>query len=161
MATDSNVLRVNAAEERNSYRDAVAQILLDVQRDHKVTLIDIAEKIDVSLGTISNASNKKNDLCATFLVRLANAYGSHVLDHFAKLSGGRVVPLAPSNVRDILPFLARATAKIAEARDPGSSNGAYETHREKLGYLPELERLQAELSNLICDIQSIRAAMVA
>ena len=157
----SNGLRVNSVEERNDYRSAVSAMLLDIQRDNRVTLIDIAEKIDVSLGTISNAANKKNDLCATFLCRLANAYGPHVLDHFTRLSGGRVVPLEGGNVRDILPFLTRAVAKIADFRDPGSEGGGRMTHREKLALLPDLEHLQAELSKTICEYEALRLKSVA
>jgi transcriptional regulator with XRE-family HTH domain len=156
MATALSALRVNPVEEQTAEREAVVRILLDIQRDEGVTLLDIAETIGVSLGTISNAANKKTDLCRTYLKRLGKAFGGHYLDPFHALYGIRSVPIDAGNVRDILPFLARATSKIAEARDPQGDGGGRETHREKLGYLPELERLQAELSKLICDIQSLR-----
>ena len=56
LVSNGNVLRVNSVEERNDYRSAIARILLDIQRDTGATLIDIAEAIGVSLGTISNAA---------------------------------------------------------------------------------------------------------
>ena len=152
----SNVLRVNSTEERDGYRNAVARILLDVQRDKEATLAQIADEIDVSLGTISNAANKKTDLCQLYLKRLGQRYGGHYLDPVHALYNTRGVPLDPGNVRDIMPLLARAQLKIAEARDPQSKGGGRELHTEKLGYLPELEKLQAELSNLICDIKALR-----
>jgi hypothetical protein len=153
---DDKVLRVNPVEERNDYRQAVARILLDIQRDTGATHIDIAEAIGVSLGTISNAANKKVDLCSTYLSRLGKWFGGEYLDPYHALYKTRSVPLEPTNVRDVLPFLARAMSAIAEARDPTSPGGGRETYREKLSYLPELERLQAELAKVICDIRALR-----
>ncbi len=69
------VLRINCAEEQTDYRNAVARVLLNVQRDFDLTLQDIAEKIDVSLGTISNASNKRNDLSPLYVQRLGRVFG--------------------------------------------------------------------------------------
>lgn len=156
-----NVLRVNAVEEQQDERSAIVRILLDIQREEGVTLLEIAEKIDVSLGTISNAANKKTDLCRTYLKRLGKVFGGHYLDPFHELYGIRSVPLRPGNVCDIAPLLARASLKIAEARDPQSNGGGRETHQEMLGYLPELERLQAELSNTICAIHELRDGRAA
>lgn len=157
----SNVLRVNGVEERDRYRSAIARILLDIQRDEGLTLVEIADRIDVSLGTISNAANKKTDLCSTYLQRLGIAFGGWYLDPYHALYNTRGVPLDPGNVRDIMPLLTRAALKIAEARDPQSKGGARELHTERLGYLPELERLQAELSKTICDIKALRDERVA
>ena len=151
-----NCLRVNSVEETTDERNAVVQILLDIQRHEKLTLLDIAEKIDVSLGTISNAANKKTDLCRTYLKRLGKAFGGHYLDPFHALYGIRSVPLNGGAHRDILPLLAHAAATLAQARDPDSDGGGRVTHREKLAMLPELQRLQAELAKSICDIQSLR-----
>ena len=156
MATGINVLRENSVEEQTTERGAVVQILLDIQRHEGVTLLDIAERIDVSLGTISNTANKKTDLCRTYLKRLGKMFGGHYLDPFHALYGIRSIPLEPGNVCDILPLLTRAASTIAEARDPQGHGGGRVTHREKLGMLPELERLQAELAKAICDIQSLR-----
>ena len=154
---DVKCLRVNSVEERNDYRSAIASMLLDIQRENSLTLCEIADKIDVSLGTISNAANKKNDLSPVFMARLAMAYGSHHLGHFAKLGGGRVVALDHGNVADILPMINRAGLKIAEARDPASIGGTRETHSEKLGYLPDLKRLQRELEKLIFHVEGLAA----
>jgi hypothetical protein len=149
-----NVLRVNASDEQRNYREAVAEILRCVQSDHSVTLLEISERVDISLGTVSNAANKKTDLSPTFLQRLGRAYGVHHLDPYVRLMGGRIIPIEHSTERDVLPFINRAALKIAEARDPQSPGGVREIHTEKLDYLPDLLALQKELSGLICSIQA-------
>src|SRR5688572_22759031 len=93
MASAPNVLRVNSVAEQSDYMRAVAEILRHVQADHGLTLLEIADKIDVSLGTISNAANKKSVLNPLYLSRLAQLFGPHTLDPFVRLSGGRVVPI--------------------------------------------------------------------
>jgi hypothetical protein len=153
----SNVLRVNTVEEQTGYRNAVAQILLDIQRETGATHIEIAEAVDVSLGTISNAANKKTDLNATYLSRLGRKYGAHFLDPYLALFGARSVPLDRGSIRDILPLIQRAGLKIAEARDKDGPGGERELHTEKLGYLPELKRLQAEMAKLVCEIEALAA----
>jgi hypothetical protein len=60
--------------------------------------------------------------------------------------------------RDVLPFIAKANLKIAEARDPASPGGTRETLPERAGYLPELRLLQRELGALICQIEGELAA---
>jgi transcriptional regulator with XRE-family HTH domain len=154
---DNSVLRVNPVEEQADYRRAVADILLAIQQERGVTHIEIAEKIGVSLGTISNAANKKSDLCSIYLKRLGQAYGGHHLNPYLALFGVRAEPLEAGNEADVLPFVAKVNLKIAEARSPGSKGGPRETHCEKLGYLPDLKELQREISALICKIEGLAA----
>lgn len=156
MATNPlNVLRVNSVEEQSRYRNAVAQILLDIQRERGLTLHDIADTIDVSLGTISNAANKKNDLSVTYLARLGDAFGPEMLNPYAALSGGRMVPLQPSEA-DALPSLTASIHRIAVARSPDSDGGVRTTHRELLAMVPDLKAAQAAITNLL--MQAERAA---
>ena len=154
----TNVLRVNAVEEREQYRAAVAEILTDVQSDFRVTLLEISEKIDVSLGTISNAANKKADLSATFLQRIGRVFGPQMLDPYYRLSGGRAIARAEDGDGDVLPLLMQAGAQIAIARSPSSPGGVAETLREKLGYLPDLRRLRREIDAAIAKIEGEREA---
>lgn len=153
-----NVLHVNSVEERESYRSAVSETIRRIIAEHETNLIGIAEAVDVSLGTISNAFNEKADLCPTYLSRLAKVFGPHALDPFAAMAGGRVVPLEVSMQRDVLPFVARVNLKVASARDPESPGGTRETHREKANYLPDLRALRKELDVLICQIEGELAA---
>lgn len=149
----SKVLRVNSVEEASRYRDAVAEILIDIQKHEGQTLLEIANAIDVSLGTISNAANKKTDLSPVFLTRLAQVYGWHVLQPFASLCGAILQPMEASDTADILPFIHRAGLKIAEARDPKSPGGIREVHTERFGYLPTLRDLHRQSSILIAQIE--------
>lgn len=154
----SNVLRVNAVEEQADYRDAIAEILRNVQSDHRVTLAEIAEKIDVSLGTISNAANKKADLSSIFLNRIGRVFGPDALDPYARLAGGRIVAASAEGDADVLPILTMAAHRVSTARCPTSPGGISETLGEQLGYLPDLRRLHREIGALICRIEDRRAA---
>jgi hypothetical protein len=151
-----SVLRVNAVEEQERYRSAIARVLVNVQHEYGVTLAEIAEAIDVSLGTISNAANKKADLSSLYRDRLAKVFGGHVLNPVAALHGSQIVPLH-GREGDVLPLLTRASMRIAEARCPSSDGGAVETHREKLAYLPVIEKLQADLAALAVEIRGLAA----
>lgn len=150
------VLRVNSVEETTLYRNAVASILLNIQQERSLTLADIAEDISVSLGTISNAANKKCDLCSTYLKRLGEVYGPEILDPYAALAGGRIVPLAPQEI-DALPSLSASVHSIAVARSPSSQGGERVTHSELLAMLPDLKAAQAAISNLIMQAERIAA----
>lgn len=148
-------LRVNAAEEQASYRKAVAEILRTVQTEEEVTLLEISEKIDVSLGTISNAANKKADLSSVYLNRIGQAYGPHYLDPYAALSGGRMIRREPAASNDILPALGLIAHRIAVAR---SRPGAVEHLPDQLAYLPDLVRIYHDIGALICAIEKKRDA---
>lgn len=151
-----NVLRVNSVEEQARYRQAVADVILGIQSEFGVTHLEIAEAINVSLGTISNAANKKADLSSIYLQRLGKVFGCQFLNPVAALYGSRHVPLHGRDT-DILPLIARANLKISEARSPTSEGGVVETHRERLAYLPDLERLQAEVAAAIVEIKALAA----
>lgn len=151
-----NVLRVNTVEEQARYRSAVAAVLVGIQSEFGVTHLEISQAIDVSLGTISNAANKKADLSSIYLQRLGKVFGGHVLNPVAALYGSLHIPLHGRD-GDILPLIARANFRIAEARSPGSDGGVVETHREKLKYLADLKELQTDLAALIVDIEALAA----
>ena len=151
-----NVLRVNSVEEQARYRSAVATVLVNIQHEYGLTLAEIAEAIDVSLGTISNAANKKADLSSIYRDRLGFVFGGHILNPIAALYGSQIVPLHGRD-GDILPLVTRTAMHIAEARCPSSEGGTVETHREKLAYLPVIEKLQADLASLAVEIRGLAA----
>ncbi len=158
MPQSNNVLRVNEAEEETAYREAVAEIVRNIVADFGVTLVEIAEKIGVSLGTISNAFNKKGKLSPLFLNRLGVVYGVHHLDPYARLAGGRMVPIDPNGGEDILPGLHLVGMHISQARTASSPGGTVETLREQLGYLPYLRRHLREVEALIHAIEARKDA---
>lgn len=154
----ANVLRVNAAEERTAYRDAVAKVLTCIQSQHGITLLEIAERIDVSLGTISNAANKKCDLSPTYLNRLACSFGPSTLDPFNALSGGRVVPIEADEELDALPSTTAAIHKLAVARCKDSPGGDRITHTELLDMEQEIDAAIRALTSLKSRCDKIRQA---
>ena len=154
----SNVLRVNTVEEEKLYLDAVHNVIAGILREKEGrTLIDIAEAIDVSKKTISNAYNKTHSLSHTFLTRLGKAFGPHVLNPYMALMGARAVPMHTDNVIDILPTILRLSTKVADARHPDSPGGCAEVHTEKLGYLPDLEKTIRDLEGLLAHVRELAA----
>ena len=148
----NNVLRVNAVEETAAYRAAVTQIILNIQREFEETHIDIAERIDVSVGTISNAANKKSDLNPLYLARLGKVYGSQVLNPYVALFGGRVEPIEGGE-SDPLPSITRAAYELASIRAPESQGGTTETASELSRVLPHLEHVRDDVTAKIVSIK--------
>ena len=155
-----NVLRVNSISETAAYRKAVATIIRDIQRDHRDTdgkpmeLLDIAENIGVSLGTISNAVNMKSDLNAIYLMRLGQKFGSGYLNPYLRMCDAQASPLDGSLTADILPLVMAVGHKIAKARDPQGPGGAIEVPQEKAGYLSDLKQLQTRSAHLVKEIEA-------
>ena len=159
MATRHSVLRVNAVEEQEQYRKAVAEILRNVQCDAGVTLLDISEAIDVSLGTISNAANKKADLSSVFLLRIGKVFGSHFIDPFIRLTGGRIVPVEHPSDEDVLPIVTKVAFGIASSRTPTSPGGVHETLRQQMQNLPDVREALRLLSGYVSSVEErIKAA---
>lgn len=151
-----NVLRPNAAAETEDYRTAISRIILDIQRDTGETILEIADRIDISTGTLSNALNKRNDLSAVYLRRLGVAYGSHYLNPFAALYGAKHMPLEALD-EDALPPLSASVHRLAVAQSPDSPGGPKIVHSELLDMLPDLRAAQRALSHLIARAERIAA----
>lgn len=148
-----NVIRPSVNEER--YRCAVVTIIRDIQRANQKSLADIAEDIDVSLGTISNAVNEKTGLCATFLLRIGAVYGPAYLNPVLELMGAHATPIDPRQSKDILPLLTATVHQIALDRDPDGPGGIVEVPQEKKARLPKMKALHKELG---CHIAATEAA---
>lgn len=145
-----NVVRVGVSED--AYRSAVATIIRDVQRTHDKSLLDIAEDLGVSLGTVSNAVNEKTGLCATYLFRLGATYGPAFLNPVLSLMGAQAAPLEPAT-KDVLPLLTMAAHSVACARDPAGPGGAAEVPQEKAAMLKPFKALARELGGQIAHIE--------
>lgn len=147
-----NVLSFNKAKERECYRAAVKQIILDVQYKYNITLQDISDATDISIGTIINAAGEKCDLSPTLLKRIGQCFGPEMLNLYVGLFGGRIVPLQPSEV-DPMPALAGLLHAICKARAEGTERD----HRVKLAMLPELKAAQAAITNMVLHAEELRA----
>jgi transcriptional regulator with XRE-family HTH domain len=152
-----NVLRVNPIEEQTAFRNAVARVLTCIQANSGDTLLEIAERIGVSLGTISNAANKKNDLSPTFINRLGQAYGPEALDPIHALYGARGVPLDADSTADALPPLTASIHRLAVARSEASPGGERITHGELLEMEPEIDAAMKALTALKLRCNLIRS----
>lgn len=151
-----NVLRVNGVEETSALRAAVARILLNIQQDYGITLHEIADAIDVSLGTISNAANKKSDLSSHYRDRIGKVFGVEILNPVAALIGARMVP-NDARDSDAMPPLAASIHRLALARSPDSEGGEAVTHRELLAMLPDLRSAQSAIGSLIARAERMAA----
>jgi transcriptional regulator with XRE-family HTH domain len=149
-------LHVNSVEESNDLRVAIARVLVDVQHDYGLTLHEIAEALDVSLGTISNAANKKCDLSSVYRDRIGKVFGVEYLNPIARLIGGRMVPDEGSDL-DVLPPLSASIHRIAVARSPDSEGGEVVTHRELLAMVPDLRAASLAINALIAKAERIAA----
>jgi hypothetical protein len=150
--TAFSVLRVRANSE--AYRCAVETIIRDIQRSLNKTLVDIAEDIECSLGTISNAVNKDSDLNPVYLARLGQVYGGAFLNPYLALFNSQAAAIERKPTVDVLPLIAKASLKIAEARDPNGPGGSTEVPQERRAYLPDLKHMQREVGCLISEIEA-------
>jgi hypothetical protein len=139
--------------DTDAYRSAVATIIEDIERFEGLTLVDIAESIDASLGTISNAKNRKADLNATYLARLGQKFGGAYLNPYFAIFQTQAAPLDNSITSDVLPLVMSLAHKIATARDPEGPGGAAEVPQERRGYLPDLKRVNQRTGCLIHEIE--------
>lgn len=135
------------------YRSAVATIIGDIEIACKVSLLDIAEAVDASRDTISDAKRGHTTLNPVHLARLGRRYGASFLNPYLALFGAQAAPLMPTATRDILPLASRVVHKVACARDPDGPGGVAEVPQERAEYLPDLKRLHHEVGCLIPQIE--------
>src|SRR5690606_15426484 len=139
-----------------AYRSAVARIILNIQSESHKTYVEIAEDIDVSVGTISNAANKKADLNAVYLQRLQRRYGAHTLDPLLALNGCRAVPIEAADDDELLPDILLAAHKLSVAMSPKSPGGIRVIHSELLDAEQVIAKAMRGLSGLLVRANSIR-----
>ena len=144
----NNVLRLNAVEEQAAYRSAVARIITTVQRDNDLTDIDLAEALDISVGTVSNARNRRADLSGVYLKRIGQLYGAASLNPYFALFGAKGVPIDGDADADALPSVACAVHQLAVVTAPSSPGGASITHTELLNSLSAIRAARQALEAL-------------
>ena len=136
----------------SGYRAAVATIIRDIERAG-ATLLDIAENIDASRDTVSDAKYEKTTLNAVHLARLGQAYGAGFLNPYFELFGAHAAPMERKRSTDVLPIFTRISMQIAEARDPHGLGGSAEVPQERSAYLPALKEAVREGGCLIAEIE--------
>ncbi|WP_305096456.1 hypothetical protein [Croceibacterium aestuarii] len=152
-----NVLLPIAMPTQKQLRDAIANIIRDIQRDHGETDQCTADRVGVSIGTVRNARNETADLNALTIAKIGAVYGARYVDPYNALYGATAHPLSTSEV-DPLSDMARAVATICDMRRADSPGGSTELPKEKLDALPSLKAAAASLTAYIASIERLRAA---
>lgn len=108
-----NVLLPFGLPDTKSLRRAAANILRDIQREHEETDQMTADKLGVSVGTIGNIRNEKNDISSVTLARIGAIYGEEAILPYRALyavdAAGNGQPMKP---------VALAMAALASANGP-------------------------------------------
>ena len=137
--TAANVIHVNGAQEQRALLDASHEVVRVIITEHGLTLIDLAERVDCTVQTISNAFNKKHVLSQAIQQRIGRLFGVHALDPIARLYGARNVPIEADESIDALPSTSAAVHRLAVARSASSPGGERITHCELLAIEPEID----------------------
>jgi hypothetical protein len=152
-----NVMLPMCLPTQKLLRQAVANIIRDIQRDHKESDQCTADRLGVSDGTVRNARNERADLNALTIARIGAVYGPRYVDPYNALYGATAQPLEP-NRADPLPDMARAVATLCDMRRADSDGGPTETPKEQLDALPQLKATRAALDSYIASIERLRIA---
>jgi hypothetical protein len=155
--TRHNVPLPLALPTQKCLREAVANIIRDIQRDHGETDQCTADRLGISIGTVRNARNEQADLAALTIARIGAVYGCRYVDPYNALYGATAQPRQPKGA-DPLPDLARAVSIICDMRRADSQGGHAETPKEQLDALPQLKATRAALDSYIASIERLRIA---
>lgn len=90
-AQESNVLPLFDPPRKMSYRSAVAAIVRRVKADHGLSNVRLADLLDCSDETISNAENEHTDLSAVTLLRIGYQFGLDAISPAIDLAARRHV----------------------------------------------------------------------
>jgi len=154
-ADGTNVLLPMAMPTQSALRSAVGNMIRDIQRDHRETDQDTADRLGVSKGTIVNARNGMTDLNALTIARVGAVYGASYVNPYNALYGATATAVR-AETEDPLCHMARAVSRICDMRCPDGPGGATETPKELLDALPDLKRARAALDGLIARTEKLR-----
>ncbi len=151
----NNVLLPMQLPTQNSLRSAVGNMIRDIQRDHRETDQDTADRLGVSKGTVVNARNGTTDLNALTIARIGAVYGADYVNPYNALYGATATSVQ-RETEDPLCHMARAVSRMCDMRCPDGPGGATETPKELLDALPDLKRARAALDGLIARTERLR-----
>jgi hypothetical protein len=152
----NNVLLPLAFPTQKALRAAVAEIIREIQREHRETDQCTADRIGVSIGTIRNARNEETDLNALTIAKIGMVYGCHAVDPYNALYGATASPRTPDDT-DPLAHMAHAVATLCDMRRADSPGGKSETPKERLDALPVLREARRSHDAHIAGIEKLRA----
>lgn len=150
-----NVLLPMACPTQKRLREAVANIIRDVQRDFKETDEQTADALGISDGTVRNARNERTDLNAVTIARIGHKYGAHYVDPYHRLYGACAQSLQTSKTDPLAP-MAESVALLCRMQSQDSDGGRNETPKEQLDALPALKEAARELYAYIASIEGLR-----
>lgn len=132
MASRNVFPEFGSAAETNEYRRAVAKIIVCIQKETGLSDHQLADEIDVSSRTISNARNCETDLSPVYLTRLGKRFGGHYLNPYYALTGGHYSPNDPEVDPAVITAAAELLAWYGRSTHPKSPGGCNITHVELL-----------------------------
>ena len=155
--TVHTVPKISSAKEQAHYRSAVSRMVYAIKQDTGLPWEAIADRLDMSVGTIYAARDKLSDLSGLYLIRVGSVFGGSYLNPVLKMADVQAAPLEGSIEADILPLLTALTHKVALARDPEGPGGSAEVPQERAEYLPDLRRVNKATGRLAKQIEEALA----
>jgi hypothetical protein len=152
-----SVPKVGSKKEQEFYRKAVSAMLYSIQHDTGLPWVAIADRLDISVGTIYAARDCHADLSGLYLIRVGSVFGGAYLNPVLNIADVQAAPLEGSIEADILPLLTALTHKVALARDPDGPGGSAEVPQERAAYLPDLRRVNKATGRLAKQIEEALA----
>lgn len=105
-----NVLPIFDPPRKMSYRAAIAQVIRDLKSAHRLSNTKLADMLDCSDETISNAEHENSDLNAVTLLRIGYVFGEDIISPVLDLMRRRYVE--PKTLADKLNELEGMVASI-------------------------------------------------
>lgn len=151
MTQRSNVLARRGRPTKKSYRQAVKQIVLDIQAQHGLNDEELAERVGCSGPTIANARREANNLDGVTLASFEFEFGPGAIDPFMALGGARGVPQGSHCDTDANPALeiSEALTAIIGTQHPDSHAGPDTSGQEAADIMVELRDARRALDALI------------
>lgn len=158
MASRNVFPEFGSAAETNEYRKAVAKIIVCIQKETGLSDHHLADEIDVSSRTISNARNCETDLSPVYLTRLGKRFGGHFLDPYFALIGGHFAPSDPVVDPELLNACAALLDWYGRSTHPKSPGGCNITHVELLDGEAPAELMRRHATAIVEAARKVRAA---
>ena len=147
MAHRTNVLPGLIAPTTKSLREAVRNIILDIQKESGETDHETAERLGISVGTLRNARDRRNDLGSLTIAKIGYEYGDEAIAPYAALWA---IPAGEGAV-DPIGALADALSAISRAKGP----------KAEMDALPAAKDAVEAVQAWILDIERKRLRAVA